>query len=215
MDILSSDYDICARVGGGSNAGHTIVVNGHKYKFHLVPSGILNMKTHGVIGNGVVVHIRGLLNELDSLTDAGVDYSGRIHISDRAHIVFDFHQEIDAWNERQLGDKKLGTTKKGIGPAYSSKTMRNGLRVGDLRNMEYFESRLRSLISQLEGAYPGLKIDVDKEIDYYKSVRAAIISMTTDTITLTHDALKQGKNILIEGANATSTFLNFMREHDY
>jgi adenylosuccinate synthase len=157
-----------------------------------------------VIGNGVVVHIRGLLEELDSLTDAGVDYSGRIHISDRAHIVFDFHQSIDALNESHLGDNKLGTTKKGIGPCYSSKTMRNGLRVGDLRDMVYFEKRLRSLASQLERANPGLIIDVDKEIEYYRQVRGQIIGMTTDTISYTHDALKAGKSILAEGANATS-----------
>ena len=149
VDILSKDYKICARVAGGSNAGHTIVVDGKKYKFHLVPSGILNPKTTCVVGNGVVVHLRGLLSELATLREAGVDYNGRLLLSDRAHIVFDFHQTVDALNEQQLASKFLGTTKKGIGPAYSSKTMRNGLRIGDLKDMEYFESRLRSLVVQL------------------------------------------------------------------
>lgn len=209
VDILSADYDICARVAGGSNAGHTIVVNGKKYKFHLVPSGILNQSTHCVIGNGVVIHLRGLMQELQSLRDAGVPYEGRLHISDRAHIVFDFHQAIDALNEQNLGGGKLGTTHKGIGPAYGSKTMRNGLRICDLQNMKYFESRLRSLVSQLTRAYPGLEIDIDKELAYYNSIRDVIISMTTDTVLYTNKAVSSGKNILIEGANATMLDLDF------
>jgi adenylosuccinate synthase len=126
VDILSADYEICARVAGGSNAGHTIVVGGKKYKFHLIPSGILNKNTKCIVGNGVVVHLRGLVQELEALRKADVDYKGRLFISDRAHIVFDFHQEIDGYNEARLGAGKLGTTKKGIGPAYGSKTMRNG-----------------------------------------------------------------------------------------
>tara|TARA_B110000090_G_C13108393_1_gene341375 strand:+ start:298 stop:618 length:321 start_codon:yes stop_codon:yes gene_type:complete len=105
-----------------------------------------------MIGNGVVVHLRGLLEELDQLSEAGVDYDGRLLLSDRAHIVFDFHQLIDGRLERTLARKgdQLGTTGKGIGPAYGSKAMRNGLRVGDLREMRYFEHRLRLLVAQLE-----------------------------------------------------------------
>jgi adenylosuccinate synthase len=121
VDILSGKYSICARVAGGSNAGHTIVVDGKKFKFHLVPSGILNPSTKCIVGNGVVVHLRGLLEELKMLEEAGVDYKERLLLSDRAHIVFDFHQQIDKLNEQRLGDKKLGTTHKGIGPAYCSK----------------------------------------------------------------------------------------------
>lgn len=206
VDILSADYDICARVAGGSNAGHTIVVDGKKYKFHLVPSGILNEKAHCVVGNGVVVHLRGLLEELKSLRDAGVSYQGRLLLSDRAHIVFDFHQTIDGLNEKQLAGNKLGTTHKGIGPAYSSKTMRNGIRIGDLQDMEFFEMRLRGLVNQLERSYPGFKIDVEQELAYYRSIREEILSMTIDTIQYTNTALKQGKRVLIEGANATSEF---------
>lgn len=209
VDILSGEYDICARVAGGSNAGHTIVVDGKKYKFHLVPSGILSEKTHCVIGNGVVVHLRGLMAELKSLEDANIDYADRLHISDRAHIVFDFHQTIDGLNEKLLGGKKIGTTGKGIGPAYTSKTTRNGLRVGDLSDMKYFESRLRSLAEQLERDKTGLKIDVDAELEYYNAIRSKILSMTCDTITYSNHALKQGKNILVEGANAIMIDLDF------
>lgn len=161
---------------------------------------------HCVVGNGVVVHLRGLLAELQTLRDAGINYDGRLHISDRAHIVFDFHQQIDGYQEKQLAGKKIGTTLKGIGPAYSCKTQRNGLRVGDLQDMEYFEARLRSLVAQLQHQYPGLEIDVDAELKYYASVREELLPLITDSIVYCHDALEQGKNILVEGANATSKF---------
>ena len=181
VDILSSEYDFCTRVAGGSNAGipfppcytcrqlpplfsllnkqrffcagHTIIVDGVKHKFHLVPSGILNKNTKCVIGNGVVVHVHGLVEELKSLKKANIDYKDRFFISDRAHIVFGFHQEIDGLNEARLGTSKIGTTKKGIGPAYGSKSMRNGLRVGDLSDMKQFEARLRTLADQCEKSY--------------------------------------------------------------
>jgi adenylosuccinate synthase len=175
---------------------------GEKFKFHLVPSGILNQSVQCVVGNGVVVHLRGLLAELKALKDAGIDYQGRLHLSDRAHIVFDFHQQIDGYNEKQLAGLK------GIGPAYSCKTQRNGLRVGDLQDMIYFEARLRSLAAQLERQYPGIKIDVDHELAYYKSIRDELLPLITDTIVYCNDALERGQNILIEGANATSKYLD-------
>ena len=209
VDSLSANYDICARVAGGSNAGHTIIVDGKKYKMHLVPSGILNEGTKSVVGNGVVVHLRGLVEELRALKEAGCDYRGRLLLSDRAHIVFDFHQKIDALNESRLAGKKLGTTGKGIGPAYGSKVMRNGVRIGDLRDKDYFEKRLRSLASQLEYSYSTLKIDVEKELDFYNSIRDEILEMTTDTILYTSKALTDQKSILVEGANATMLDLDF------
>lgn len=217
VDILSSKYDICARVAGGSNAGHTIVVDDKKYKFHLIPSGILNRSVHCVVGNGVVVHLRGFLKELATLKEAlketsdEVDVSSRIHISDRAHIVFDFHQQIDGLNEKKLAakGKELGTTHKGIGPAYGSKVMRNGVRCGDLQDMQYFEERLTALVTQLKSAYPDLVVDLKAELDYYKSIRDELLPMIKDTITYTNAALDTGKNILVEGANATMIDLDF------
>ncbi|KAM3568277.1 hypothetical protein VYU27_009599 [Nannochloropsis oceanica] len=116
VDILSQKYDVVARVAGGSNAGHTIYVDGIKYKFHLVPSGILNPKAACVIGNGVVVHVPQLMSELKELENKKIDYQGRFLISDRAHIVFDFHQAVDGYNEDSLGRNKIGTTKKGTSP---------------------------------------------------------------------------------------------------
>ena len=211
VDILSFDYKLCARVAGGSNAGHTIVVNGKKYKFHLVPSGILNEDARCVVGNGVVVHLRGLMKELADLKAAGVDYDGRLLLSDRAHIVFDFHQTVDGLNEARLAGNKLGTTKKGIGPAYGSKVMRNGLRIGDLKDFDDFEVRFRRLCTYFETSYAdmGLKIDVEKELSYYRSIRETVMGMTTDSITFANDALTSGENILVEGANATMIDLDF------
>ena len=180
------------------------VLQGVKHKFHLVPSGILNPNVHCVVGNGVVVHLRGLLEEIKALKAANVDYKGRLWLSDRAHIVFDFHQQIDGLNEKRLGSSKIGTTNKGIGPAYSSKTTRNGVRIGDLQDMEYFEKRLRALVAQLKQSYPDVEINVEAELSYYKSIREELLPMITDTIVLTNKALDEGKNVLIEGANATS-----------
>lgn len=209
VDILSQEYDVCARVAGGSNAGHTIVVDGIKYKFHLLPSGVLNKKATCVIGNGVVIHLPSFLNELDTLNSMGVDSKGRVLISDRAHMVFDFHQEVDGMSESKLGRNKIGTTKKGIGPAYASKISRNGIRIGDLQNFEYFEQRFRTLAEQTMNAYPGLEIDVDGQLEYYKSIAERVNNMTTDTIQYTNEAFHNGQRILVEGANATMLDIDF------
>uniref|UniRef100_A0A7S3PDE3 Adenylosuccinate synthetase n=1 Tax=Amphora coffeiformis TaxID=265554 RepID=A0A7S3PDE3_9STRA len=209
VDLLSQDYDVCARVAGGSNAGHTIVVEGKKYKFHLLPSGVLNKKASCVIGNGVVVHIPSFLNELDTLSKSDIDYDGRVFISDRAHLVFDFHQEVDGRQEDKLGRHKIGTTKKGIGPAYASKISRNGLRIGDLQDWETFERRFRELAEVHMHQYKGLEIDVEGQLAYYKSVSDRVGAMTIDTIEYTNRQFNAGKKILVEGANATMLDIDF------
>lgn len=209
VDLLSQDYDVCARVAGGSNAGHTIVVEGKKYKFHLLPSGVLNKKASCVIGNGVVVHLPSFLNELDSLAASDVEYEGRVFLSDRAHLVFDFHQEVDGTQEARLGRNKIGTTKKGIGPAYASKISRNGLRVGDLKHWDYFESRFRDLAMHHEASYAGLEIDVEGQLAYYKTIAERVSAMTIDTVDFTNKAFDAGKKILVEGANATMLDIDF------
>jgi len=209
VDLLSQEYDVCARVAGGSNAGHTIVVGNKKYKFHLLPSGILNDKASCVVGNGVVVHLPSFLNELDSLAKNDIDHTGRVFLSDRAHLVFDFHQEVDGRQEDKLGRHKIGTTKKGIGPAYASKISRNGIRVGDLQDFAYFEMRFRQLCDHAVKSHPGLEIDVETQLAYYKSISQRVSSMTVDTIQYTNDQYKQGKKILVEGANATMLDIDF------
>mmetsp|Transcript_3076 Transcript_3076/g.4096 ORF Transcript_3076/g.4096 Transcript_3076/m.4096 type:complete len:525 (-) Transcript_3076:3551-5125(-) len=209
VDILSQEYDVCARVAGGSNAGHTIVVGNTKYKFHLLPSGVLNKEATCIIGNGVVIHLPSFLSELDTLGGNGVDYKGRVLISDRAHMVFDFHQTVDGIKEDKLGRNKIGTTKKGIGPAYASKISRNGIRIGDLQNFEYFEQRFRSLAEATMASYPGLEIDIEEQLAYYKNIAPLVNEMTTDTIKYTNDLYSKGKRILVEGANATMLDIDF------
>jgi len=130
-------------------------------------------------------------------------------MSDRAHIVFDFHQEIDGQNESRLGRNKIGTTKKGIGPAYASKISRSGIRVGDLHNFEYFELRFRTLAEQMMAAHPGLDINVEEQLAYYRSIADRVKSMTVDTIKYTNSAYHDGKKILVEGANATMLDIDF------
>lgn len=201
---------MCARVAGGSNAGHTIVVDGKKYKFHLLPSGILNPKATCIVGNGVVIHLPSFIKELDGLTQSGIEHAeDRILLSDRAHIVFDFHQEVDGVNENKLGRNKIGTTKKGIGPAYASKISRNGIRIGDLQNLDFFEMRFRELTDAHLRAFPGLEIDVEGQLAYYRSIAPRVAAMTTDTIEYTNDAHATGKRILVEGANATMLDIDF------
>jgi len=209
VDLLSQEYDVCARVAGGSNAGHTIVVEGKKYKFHLLPSGVLNEKATCIIGNGVVIHLPSFLNELDGLKQSGIDAEKRILLSDRAHLVFDFHQEVDGITEHRLGRNKIGTTKKGIGPAYASKISRNGIRIGDLENFDFFEMRFRELAENQMRSHPGLEIDVEGQLAYYRSIADRVCAMMTDTIEYTNEQYDMGKKILIEGANATMLDIDF------
>jgi len=133
VDMLASDVDIVCRCQGGNNAGHTVVANGTEFDFHLLPSGVVNEKCVSVIGNGVVIHLPSLFDEVLKNEAKGLQLpENRLIISDRAHLVFDFHQHVDGMQEAEKGGKSLGTTKKGIGPAYSSKATRNGIRVGEL-----------------------------------------------------------------------------------
>ncbi|GLG95521.1 Adenylosuccinate synthetase [Gryllus bimaculatus] len=133
VDMLATDADIVCRCQGGNNAGHTVVVEDREYDFHLLPSGIINPKCKSIIGNGVVVHLPGLFEELEKNEKKGLtSWEDRLLISDRAHLVFDFHQQVDGLQEREKGEQSLGTTKKGIGPTYSSKATRNGIRIADL-----------------------------------------------------------------------------------
>ncbi|ETV73442.1 adenylosuccinate synthetase [Aphanomyces astaci] len=209
VDMLSQQYDIIVRVAGGANAGHTIVCNGKKYKFHLVPSGVLNEEAVCVIGNGVVVHLPSLLAELETLKAVGVDCAGRVLISDRAHMVLDLHQEVDGLMENRRGRNKIGTTKKGIGPAYSSKMLRNGVRVGDLRYFDDFADKLRAQVQFYKDNYPDLELDPEAEIEKYRKLREQILPITVDSIEYLNKSYISGKKILVEGANATMLDIDF------
>ena len=211
VDILAGKYDICARFNGGSNAGHTVKAGGHKYAFHLLPCGVLYPSCTNVIGNGVVVHLQSLFKELKQLDDTGIDYSGKLLISNRAHITTNLHREADGFMEQLKGDSKIGTTKQGIGPSYATKALRNGLRIGDLQNWEEFVVKFNEFVDSSIRIFGLEGYDREKELEEIKECRDKVIAgnMITDTISYLHNALKDGKKILAEGANATMLDLDF------
>lgn len=210
VDILAQQYEVVARAQGGANAGHTIYDSqGTKYAVHLIPSGILNPQTVNVIGNGVVMHLPTLFEEIESLSTKGVNLDGRLKISDRAHVLFDLHKEIDGLREGELAGKMIGTTKRGIGPAYSSKATRNGIRVCDLYKMDAFAEKLKRLAWDGQRRFENFQYDVDQDLEQYKAIAARLLPYVTDTITYINDAYEQGRKILIEGANATMLDIDF------
>ncbi|KAG0329816.1 hypothetical protein BG004_002237 [Podila humilis] len=196
-DILSQEADVCARCQGGNNAGHTIVVGKTKYDFHMLPSGLVNENCTSVVGAGVVVHVPSFFEELSNLEKKGLDCTGRLFVSDRAHLVFDVHQIIDGLKELELGRGSIGTTRKGIGPTYSSKASRSGLRVHHLYNFEEFEEKFRTLVANKHKRYGAFEYDVDAEVARYK-LKPYVI----DSVYYMNKALKSNKKVLVEGANA-------------
>uniref|UniRef100_A0A8C6LZ39 Adenylosuccinate synthetase n=1 Tax=Nothobranchius furzeri TaxID=105023 RepID=A0A8C6LZ39_NOTFU len=217
VDLLAMDADIVCRCQGGNNAGHTVVVDSVEYDFHLLPSGVLNKKATSFIGNGVVIHLPGLFEEAEKNLNKGKGLQGweeRLKISDRAHIVFNFHQAVDGIQEQQRQQqegKNLGTTKKGIGPAYSSKAARNGLRVCDLvSDFKVFEDKFRMLAEHFLTMYPNLNVDVDGELKQLKEFAERLRPLVTDGVYFMHKALTgPSKKILVEGANAALLDIDF------
>ncbi|EPS93031.1 hypothetical protein FOMPIDRAFT_1154304 [Fomitopsis schrenkii] len=217
VDILAADADICARCAGGNNAGHTIVVPmgpenvPTHFAFHLLPSGLVNTKCTGLIGNGVVVHLPSFFEELDALQAQGLDCTGRLFVSDRAHLVFDFHQIVDGLKEVELGGKSIGTTKRGIGPAYSGKASRSGLRVHHLFDHETFAAKFRKVVDGRFKRYGHFEYDTEGEIVRYKARALAerLRPYVIDSVTYIHRAIADGKRILAEGANALMLDIDF------
>ena len=161
-------------------------------KLHLVPSGILHARARCVVGNGVVIHLPGLFEELATLAGQGVAVGGRLTISDRAHLLFDLHKGVDGAREAELAGGKIGTTGRGIGPAYASKATRNGLRVGDLRDFPSFEAKLRSLAADAKARFPDLAYDVDADVEAYKEYAARTLPLVGDTVSIINDAVDAG-----------------------
>jgi adenylosuccinate synthase len=195
------------RYQGGHNAGHTIVVDGESFALQLVPSGILYDHITPVIGNGVVVDPRVLLAELDVLAAKGVDTS-RLRVSGNAHLILPYHQELDKLTERRLGKNKVGTTKRGIGPAYADKAARVGLRVQDLLDPKIFREKLDVVLKEknaiLAKVFNQLPLDADEIAEVYLGECAPRMEpMITDSVNLLHDALEAGQHVLLEGAQAT------------
>jgi adenylosuccinate synthase len=206
-DLLAKEMHLVVRYQGGHNAGHTIVVDGERFALQLVPSGILYDHITPVIGNGVVVDPRVLLSELDMLAGRGVDTS-RLKVSGNAHLILPYHQELDKVTERRLGRNKLGTTKRGIGPAYADKASRVGLRVQDLLDPKIFREKLdvvlkekNAVLSRVFNQLPLSAADIAAE--YLDVCRPRMEPMITDTVGLVHEALEAGQHVLLEGAQAT------------
>jgi len=216
VDLLTASHDVVVRYNGGANAGHSVVVDGQRYALHLIPSGILNQTKLCVIGNGVVVDPEKLLEEIEGLRSRGVAVGANLKISDRAHVVMPYHKEHDAALERVLSERaatggsdfSIGTTRRGIGPAYADKVHRStAIRVGDLLDPPRLERRL-DVICRIRGAeLAALGVQappLDPRALGQRAVELgrALSPHVTDTAYLLHDCLKDGRRILFEGANA-------------
>ncbi len=206
VDLLAEQADMVVRFSGGDNAGHTVVNQLGEFKLHLIPSGIFSTKATSVIGNGVVVNPRGLLDELNVLKQRGVDTS-RLFISDRAHLVMPYHILLDGLEEEARGGKAIGTTRKGIGPAFADKVARLGIRTSDLLDREIFRERLHTvlahkntILTKVFNADPLSEEEVYSEYCQYGEILAPHIC---DTTALLEKALNDGKQIMLEGAQGT------------
>ena len=202
-DFLAEQADVIARFSGGNNAGHTIQFGGETYKLHLVPSGIFYKDKLAVIGNGVVVDPVALLKELDALNERGVSTSN-LRISNRAQVILPYHLAQDEYEERRRGDNKIGTTKKGIGPAYVDKAQRIGIRMADLLEKETFERRLKENIEVKNAYFKGMFNETcprfDEIFDEYYAAGQRLKEFVTDTSKILDDAFVAEEKVLFEGA---------------
>ena len=205
-DILAGESDVVVRSSGGNNAGHTVEANGVQYKLHLMPSGIINKGTLCIIGNGVVVDPKVLLEEIDMLTEKGIDVSG-LRLDLRAHVIMPYHIELDGLSEKARGKGDIGTTKRGIGPCYMDKAERSGIRVCDLMNSEVFAQKVKSNLEIknkiISLVYGGTPIDADSVINEYLGYADRLRKYAADTSVLLYNAIKEGKKVLFEGAQGT------------
>ncbi len=202
-DYLAEKAEVVARYQGGNNAGHTIVFNGQKYKLHLIPSGIFYKDKICVIGNGMVVDPRALVQELEYLHSHNVT-TDNLRISDRAHVILPYHLKLDVVEEASKGENKIGTTGKGIGPAYMDKAARVGIRMADLMDPAEFEKKLRrNLVDKnrvLEKMYETEGFEAEAIMEEYLAVAEKIRPYVVDTSVVLNDAIDAGKRVLFEGA---------------
>ncbi|WP_457635567.1 adenylosuccinate synthase [Persephonella sp.] len=208
VDLLTPDYDYVVRYQGGSNAGHTVIVGDKKYALHLIPSGILREGKKNIISNGVVIALEELIAEMEKVKEVCRNFEGRLFISDRAHIVFPYHKILDGLSEKKKGKDRVGTTLKGIGPAYMAKYARTGIRIADLFDPPYFKARLESAMNEAkeiaEKIY-GESFDLSVDSVYDETLRLfdRIAGLVADTSLMLDTALKKGERVLFEGAQGT------------
>lgn len=205
IDLLSKEHTYVVRYQGGHNAGHTVVVGGEKYALQLIPSGVLYDHVVPVIGNGVVVDMPTLFREIDTLEGRGISCA-ELKVSSRAHLIFPWHQAHDAIAEAVRGDDKIGTTLKGIGPAYADKARRVGVRVGEVADLDHFAATVRAraeaenLVIEQAGAD---RLDVDEIVATFTELGRRLQPYVADTVTLLHEVVGNGAHVLLEGAQAT------------
>jgi adenylosuccinate synthase len=206
VDYLAGSFDYIVRVAGGHNAGHTVIIGKDKHVLQLIPCGILRPKQHAVIGMGVVVDPVALVKEIEMLAKSGIDVTGRLHISNRAHLIFPYHRELDRAAESARGANKIGTTSRGIGPAYEDKMARRGLRMCDLLDPALFREKAARVVAEknrlAKGAY-GADIDFSHEVDETLKLGEKIRGYICDSAELVNGALGAGKSVLFEGAQGT------------
>lgn len=213
VDALAPRYGVVARAQGGANAGHTVVVRGEKYPLHLLPAGILYPGKTCVVGNGVAFDPEVFLHEVDWIASKGVKVRGRLFVSDRAHIVFPYHRELDRLWEEDSGASRIGTTKKGIGPCYADKAMRTtGIRVGELFQPKVFRARLKEVVARQNrrlGMVKGSPVDAGALATRMLAMAAKLKPFVCDTVALLHREGKAGRRMIFEGAHGAMLDLDF------
>jgi adenylosuccinate synthase len=207
VDVLSENFSVVARYAGGHNAGHTVIINGKKFILQLVPCGILRARCRSVIGNGVVLDPLAFLKEVGTLREAGVKVDGNIFVSNRAHVILPYHRMIELAAENAPGRVKIGTTSRGIGPAYEDKMGRRGLRVADLLDLQLLKKHIENAVREKNMIAHALfntePLDADKMYAEYAQAAEKIAPFVCDTAVLLNQALASGESILFEGAQGT------------
>jgi adenylosuccinate synthase len=207
VDVLSENFSVVARYAGGHNAGHTVIIDGKKFVLQLVPCGILRAGCRSVIGNGVVLDPLAFLKEVGALRDAGVKVDGNIFVSNRAHVILPYHRMIELAAENAPGRVKIGTTSRGIGPAYEDKMGRRGLRVADLLDSQLLRKHIENAVREKNMIAHALfntePLDADKMYAEYVQAAEKVAPFVADTAVLLNQALNNGESILFEGAQGT------------
>lgn len=212
IDYLAEKADFIARFQGGSNAGHTVMVGGEKYVFHLIPSGILHPNKKCIIGNGVVIDPKALIEEIKYLKEKGVSFNNNLFISENAHLIIPYHRIMDEEKEKKR-TKKIGTTHRGIGPCYTDKVGRIGIRMIDFLDEETFNEKLERNLEEknflFENYYHREKVDLEEITREYDSLRDKIKNFVTDISKILNNAIKEGKYVLFEGAQGAHLDIDF------